>query len=209
MLDRLALNAGSHTIRNRRDASRPLKEIMKKKKSIQEVLDAMPSYVALDYHDRGFLKAPKKTNKLHEKAYGFELQPQLYHPVIIRWSEKGRGFGEYAFWQRNGKIYCDNEEDSRETVKRILCRMVDQAIFENEMTDAELKDHGIKIGKGFERWPRPKDPKQHCSNQEKNTTTIANSATKKASKRLQKLSSIKVATSLQSEALSQASKKTA
>ena len=52
--------------------------------------------------------------------------------VCIQWSEKGRGFGEYTFQLKDGKMYCDNECDSRETVKRILCLMVDQCIFLDE-----------------------------------------------------------------------------
>ena len=49
--------------------------------------------------------------------------------TIIKWSEKGRGFGEYVFQLIDGKMVCHSECDSPETVKRILCIMVDQCTF--------------------------------------------------------------------------------
>ena len=50
---------------------------------------------------------------------------------ILRWSEKGRGFGEYAFYwdEEKKKMICDNECDSKEDVKRMLSIMVDQCEF--------------------------------------------------------------------------------
>lgn len=52
--------------------------------------------------------------------------------IVIKWSEKGRGFGEYVFQYKDGQMYCHNECDSPETVKRILCTMVDQCIFDDD-----------------------------------------------------------------------------
>ena len=49
--------------------------------------------------------------------------------VIIEWSEKGRGFGEYVFQIIDGKMVCHSEGDSKETVKRVLSNMVDQCEF--------------------------------------------------------------------------------
>ena len=85
--------------------------------------------IAIPYHDKGFETRPKSTNKRFKKNSGFELTPSLYHPIVINWSEMGRGFGEYIFYQKDGKIYCLNESDSKETVKRMLCKMVDQSEF--------------------------------------------------------------------------------
>ena len=48
---------------------------------------------------------------------------------IIHWSVKGRGFGDYTFWQEGDKIMCDNECDSKESVKKVLCMLVDNADF--------------------------------------------------------------------------------
>jgi hypothetical protein len=45
--------------------------------------------------------------------------------IIIGWSEKGRGFGEYTFFEEDGKWKIDNEADSREAIKRVLGRLVD------------------------------------------------------------------------------------
>ena len=49
--------------------------------------------------------------------------------IIIKWSEKGRGFGDYVFQLIDGKMVCHNECDSPESVKRVLCNMVDQCTF--------------------------------------------------------------------------------
>lgn len=59
--------------------------------------------------------------------------------VVIQWSEKGRGFGSYTFQYKDGKMICDNECDSPETVKRILCMMVDQCEFETPYRDENEK----------------------------------------------------------------------
>ena len=107
--------------------------------SLRKFLNSFETKVWLSYHDRGFQKAPKKTQKEFKKNHGFELNPQLWHPVVVGWSEKGRGFGEYTFWEENGKVYCDNECDGRETVKRVLCQMVDQAVFVDEEHDKMVK----------------------------------------------------------------------
>lgn len=104
---------------------------MKKKKDLQAIFDSMETHISLMWHDKGLEKAPVSTKKRIKRQCGFEPTPSLYHPITIQWSEKGRGFGEYTFWEEKGKIYCDNECDKKETVKRILCQMVDQAEFVN------------------------------------------------------------------------------
>jgi len=44
----------------------------------------------------------------------------------VRWSEKGRGFGEYSFFKnKSGQWELHNEGDGREEIKRVLCRLVD------------------------------------------------------------------------------------
>ena len=47
--------------------------------------------------------------------------------LVISWSEKGRGFGEYTFIRdrRNSEVTLDSEDDSKETVKRMLGVLVD------------------------------------------------------------------------------------
>lgn len=51
----------------------------------------------------------------------------------INWSEKGRGFGQYCFYHGdNRKLHISNECDGKNTIKRILNRMVDEAILDDE-----------------------------------------------------------------------------
>jgi hypothetical protein len=66
--------------------------------------------------------------KKFEKEHGYIPTPRRFSIITINWSERGRGFGEYLFWQNGDKIYCNNEDDNKETIKRVLCQMVDQAI---------------------------------------------------------------------------------
>lgn len=69
------------------------------------------------------LMPPKK------QSLYFGCSSQNIPTVVIQWSEKGRGFGEYTFQLIDGKMVCHNECDSPESVKRVLCMMVDQCEF--------------------------------------------------------------------------------
>lgn len=40
------------------------------------------------------------------------------------------GFGHLSFKNKDGKIHCSSEGMSREFVKEVLCKLVDEAIFE-------------------------------------------------------------------------------
>lgn len=106
-------------------------KIMEKAK--KDIFDKFPDVISLAYwHDEGLeVDGPTKEAILArcKEEFGAAPQPALYHPFIIEWSVKGVGFGEYAFWMKDGKIHCDNEAMSRESVKRVLCMMVDQAVF--------------------------------------------------------------------------------
>jgi hypothetical protein len=73
----------------------------------------------------------KKFLKKFEKDHGFIPQPRRFPVISISWSERGKGFGEYQFWQDGDQIHCANECDSKETIKRVLCQMVDQAILDD------------------------------------------------------------------------------
>lgn len=44
---------------------------------------------------------------------------------IVSWSEKGRGFGEYAFYQEDGQWKIDNEMDRKDTIKRVMSALID------------------------------------------------------------------------------------
>ena len=62
---------------------------------------------------------------------GCNSHAQFDAEFVLSWSEKGRGFGEYAFYwdKEKKKMMCDNEADSKEDVKRMLLLMVDQCEF--------------------------------------------------------------------------------
>lgn len=58
---------------------------------------------------------------------GFEDKPSS---VLFQFSKKDFGFGEIRFYfDAEGTLCCDNECMSKETVKSILCSMVDNAKF--------------------------------------------------------------------------------
>ena len=123
-------------------ASTVVKKAKKKSDSLKRLLDSFPTHVSLPFHQAClFERAPrcfdwknletKAFLKKFEEKYGFIPVAQRFSVMSISWSERGSGFGEYTFWQDGDKIHCNSECDSKETVKRILCAMVDQAIFDN------------------------------------------------------------------------------
>ncbi len=44
----------------------------------------------------------------------------------FQWTAKGVGFGEFYFYEEDGKIKCSNELMGKEFIKRMLCKMVDE-----------------------------------------------------------------------------------
>lgn len=93
-------------------------------KVIDNFLDACPSYAhIIDCSKEEYGDKPEK----QELYFGCNYED--VPTVIIKWSEKGRGFGEYTFQYKNGKMICENECDSKESVKRVLCQMVDDCEF--------------------------------------------------------------------------------
>jgi hypothetical protein len=66
----------------------------------------------------------------------FDVRPEKSY-VVFAFSEKGYGFGEITMaCDSEGQMYIDTEASSPETVKRILSRIVDNAILDRE-TDPE------------------------------------------------------------------------
>lgn len=62
----------------------------------------------------------------------FEDGADIHAPFTILWTEHGRGFGQYHFYtDEEGNIHIDNECDSRESIKRIMCRLIDNAILDD------------------------------------------------------------------------------
>ncbi len=101
----------------------------------EDLFDKFPDAITLDWHDEMAFTDNKAYMKKMRKTWGTALKKRGFQPIIIQWSVKGVGFGEYAFFQRDGKIYCDNETMSRESVKKVLCLMVDQAVFPEDPKD--------------------------------------------------------------------------
>lgn len=54
--------------------------------------------------------------------------------AMFRFSKKGFGFGEITLWSDpdTGRNYIDSECMSKETVKQILCSMVDGAVMHDD-----------------------------------------------------------------------------
>ncbi len=109
---------------------------MKEKSKFQEVLDRFETVVRIEDGSQPDFEGdvPQKQN-----IY-FGCNYKDIPTVIINWSEKGRGFGQYVFQIIDGKMICDNECDPKEAVKRILCTMVDQC----EFTDP-IKKNSIEL----------------------------------------------------------------
>lgn len=62
------------------------------------------------------------------------LYVDLMNGFQINWGVKNIGWGEFYFQPTaidgDGKIYCSNEMMSKEFIKAILCKMVDDCILE-------------------------------------------------------------------------------
>lgn len=86
------------------------------------LIETQPSH--FDWKD---LDIDSKFLKEFQKKWYYIPQPRRFSVINICWSERGRGFGEYQIWEDNGKIMLDTECDSKESVKKVLCRMIDQA----------------------------------------------------------------------------------
>ena len=51
---------------------------------------------------------------------------RIFEPIKITWSGN-RGFGEYWFYEDNGKLMIDNECHDKEQIKKVLNELVDQS----------------------------------------------------------------------------------
>jgi hypothetical protein len=56
----------------------------------------------------------------------------LHARVGLDWSMTGFGFGQLYFYEKDGKIFCSNENMGKETIKKILNIMVDQCELEDQ-----------------------------------------------------------------------------
>ena len=51
-----------------------------------------------------------------------------YDIILIPWIKKGRGFGEYCFFVKDGRIKLDNESDPPEAIKEVIDDLIDNNI---------------------------------------------------------------------------------
>ena len=73
---------------------------------------------------------------------------EMFTGICIKWSEKGRGFGEYTFSvdKRNGEFSLDNEMDGPTAVWRVIERLIDtnpaaiKSLFMQMMRAAKVED---------------------------------------------------------------------
>ncbi len=49
----------------------------------------------------------------------------------VQWESKSAGFGLTTFYVKGGKIHCDNEAMSRDFLKTVLNKLVDEAILDD------------------------------------------------------------------------------
>ena len=47
---------------------------------------------------------------------------------IIQWGCKGVGFGELAFYKKDGKIYCDTEMESKKFIRRAILHWLENEV---------------------------------------------------------------------------------
>ena len=52
--------------------------------------------------------------------------------IMFSWGIDGFGFGTTTFYYKDDKLMCDNETMSREMIKMILCKFIDEAKFIDE-----------------------------------------------------------------------------
>ena len=90
---------------------------MKKVNNIQKFLNDCSTYCH-----------PWSCGKKFAKIFGIKDKKDWTPKVIFQWSKAGRGFGEFAFYHKDKKIYCYNELMSKEFIKEMLCKMVDDCI---------------------------------------------------------------------------------
>jgi len=56
----------------------------------------------------------------------------LHDNFGLNWSSKGIGFGQFYFYNKDGKIFCSNEFMSKDFIKKVLCQMIDECELEDQ-----------------------------------------------------------------------------
>ena len=63
-----------------------------------------------------------------ETSNGDDLNEKTEN-IMFTWGIDGFGFGTTTFFYKDGKLKCDNEAMSKESIKKIMCKFVDNAEF--------------------------------------------------------------------------------
>lgn len=50
----------------------------------------------------------------------------------VAWETRGCGFGSLTFYIKDGKLMCDNEGMGRDFIKKVLSKMVDETLLDDE-----------------------------------------------------------------------------
>jgi hypothetical protein len=97
-------------------------------KSIKNIFKKMPTHCKPWCVDR-------TTAKILEIDFNDTLKSRPW--AIFQWSCKGKGFGEFSFRTlEDGKIICSNEMESKEFIKLMLFKMVDDCVLEDKPRSA-------------------------------------------------------------------------
>lgn len=51
--------------------------------------------------------------------------------LVVGWSRKGVGFGQFHFYEKDGQLHIENECMGKEFIKSILTTMVDNAVLDD------------------------------------------------------------------------------
>lgn len=65
----------------------------------------------------------------------------------VRWSRKDVGFGGFYFYTMNGVLHCSSECMGRDFVKKVLCDLVDAAVFDDDPKTPPSQDSRSEEGK--------------------------------------------------------------
>jgi len=76
----------------------------------------------------GFEEKDIKYVETSTGEFGEEGENQT-ESIMFIWGIDHFGFGTTTFFYRDGKLMCDNETLSKESIKKILCKFVDDAEF--------------------------------------------------------------------------------
>lgn len=79
----------------------------------------------------------EKAKALRDFFNSYEDEVSIHKSFGLNWSAKGCGFGQFYFYEKDGKIFCQNEYMGKEFIKRIMCQLVDQCELEDVRDDNE------------------------------------------------------------------------